>query len=128
MAGFGTVPRLSSVLAWPAAILTGMAFAAPIAAVAARLDNDTGFTMLFRFGVVPLFLFSGTFFPISQLPGPLQPVAWVTPLWHGVDLCRSLDLGTATAGMTAVHVAYLAALTLMGVALAHRSYSRRLRV
>ncbi len=46
--------------------------------------------------MIPLFLFSGTFFPVSQLPALLQPLAYVTPLWHGVDLCRTLALGTAT--------------------------------
>jgi lipooligosaccharide transport system permease protein len=128
MAAFGTVPHASSVLALPAAVLTGMAFAAPIAAFAATTESDTGFTTLFRFGIVPMFLFSGTFFPVRQLPIALQPVAWVTPLWHGVDLCRSLDLGTATAWLTAVHVCYLSALVVGGLAMAERCYDRRLSV
>ena len=50
--------------------------------------------MIFRFGITPLFLFSGTFFPITQLPTFLQGVAWLSPLWHGVDLTRGLVLGT----------------------------------
>ena len=65
----------AGVLALPAAVLTGLAFAAPIAAFAAAQQNDTGFTTIYRFGVDPAFLFSGTFFPITQLPGWLQPVA-----------------------------------------------------
>jgi lipooligosaccharide transport system permease protein len=128
MAAFGTVPHGYSVLALPAAVLTGMAFAVPVAAFAALQETDVGFSSLFRFGVVPMFLFSGTFFPISQLPAGLRPLAWVTPLWHGVDLCRSIDLGTARAWLTVVHVGYLAALIAVGVVLAQRSYARRLRV
>ena len=82
----------------PSAILTGLAFAAPIAAFAAAQQNDTGFSAIYRFGLIPLFLFSGTFFPIAQLPGWLQPVAQATPLYHGVALCRGLVLGHVRAG------------------------------
>ncbi|MFL6136369.1 MAG: ABC transporter permease [Frankiaceae bacterium] len=128
MVAFGTVPHGYSVLAVPAAVLTGMAFAVPVAAFSATQETDVGFSTLFRFVIVPMFLFSGTFFPIEQLPTGLHQLAWLTPLWHGVDLCRSLDLGTAQAWLTAVHVAYLAALVLVGVALAQRCYARRLQV
>jgi lipooligosaccharide transport system permease protein len=82
--------------------------------------------MLFRFGIIPLFLFSGTFFPISQLPAYIRPLAYVTPLWHGVALCRSLSLGTAQLGASAGHVAYLAAVTALGVLVGNRTYRRRL--
>ena len=69
----------------------------PIFAFAATRETDSGFALLFRFGIMPMFLFSGTFFPVSQLPDWLEPVAWLTPLWHGVDLCRDLALGHACA-------------------------------
>jgi lipooligosaccharide transport system permease protein len=128
MAAFGTLTHPSAVLLLPAAVLTGMAFATPIAAFAATRENDTGFSMLFRFGIVPMFLFSGTFFPIQQLPVGLRPVAYATPLWHGVDLCRAIDLGTATAWLTTGHVAYLLAWVVAGLLLAERAYARRLRV
>ena len=65
---FGAVAGPESILAIPAAVLTGLAFAAPIAAYSATQKDANGFNALFRFGVIPLFLFSGTFFPISQLP------------------------------------------------------------
>ena len=65
------------------------------------------FAAIFRFLVIPMFLFSGTFFPVTQLPALLRPVAYLTPLWHGVDLCRDLALGQIPAGRTALHVAYL---------------------
>jgi lipooligosaccharide transport system permease protein len=109
MVAFGAVLSPLVVLAIPVAALTGMAFSAPIAAFAATQDRMDKFNAIFRFGITPLFLFSGTFFPIEQLPAFLQPLAWVTPLWHGVELCRSLSLGTIGADpvMALVHLAVL---------------------
>jgi lipooligosaccharide transport system permease protein len=124
---FGLVHSVSgALLAMLAGVLTGTAFAAPVAAFSATQARETGFILLYRFGVIPLFLFSGTFFPVSQLPAALQPVAWVTPLWHGVSLCRDLALERGTVGTIAGHAAYLVALTVLGVVLAHRTYRRRL--
>jgi lipooligosaccharide transport system permease protein len=126
MAAFGATKSWDVVLAVPAAVLTGMAFAAPIAAFAATQENETYFNAIFRFMVIPMFLFSGTFFPVSQLPVALRPVAYITPLWHGVDLCRTLALGTATLGRSLLHVAYLAAWLGAGVVAAQVAYRRRL--
>jgi lipooligosaccharide transport system permease protein len=116
-----------AVLAIPAGVLTGTAFAAPIAAFSASQARETGFILLYRFGVIPMFLFSGTFFPVSQLPTALQPVAWVTPLWHGVSLCRDLALGGGSILALLGHAAYLVVLTAVGLRLGLRAYQRRLR-
>jgi lipooligosaccharide transport system permease protein len=116
-----------AVLALPAAVLTGLAFAAPVMAYTARAETESSFAMLYRFGIVPLFLFSGTFFPISQLPGWLEVAAWISPLWHGVDLCRDLVLGQLE-WLDLVHVGYLAALLTVGLWLADRGYRKRLVV
>jgi lipooligosaccharide transport system permease protein len=126
MAAFGTVHSALAVLAIPVGVLTGLAFAAPIAAFAAAQQNDTGFSTIYRFGLIPLFLFSGTFFPITQLPGWLQPIAEATPLYHGVALCRGLVLGHPGATAAGAHLAYLVVLTVVGFVLAQRSYRRRL--
>ena len=126
MAAFGTTKSWTAVWTLPAGLLTGLAFAAPIVAYAATQERDSGFNAIYRFGVVPLFLFSGTFFPVEQLPTALQPIAYATPLWHGVDLCRTLALGTAEPLMTLAHVAYLGALVLLGVVWARRTYASRL--
>ena len=77
MAAFGVVYSPWAILALPAAVLTGMAFAAPVSAFAATQDKDSSFSTLYRFAIIPMFLFSGTFFPISQLPTWLQVVAYV---------------------------------------------------
>jgi len=126
MAVFGAAGSPWVIVSLPAAVLTGLAFAAPIEAYAMTCNKDTSFAMLFRFGIIPLFLFSGTFFPITQLPAYVRPLAYVTPLWHGVALCRSLSLGTAQLGASAGHVGYLAALTALGIYLGNRTYRRRL--
>jgi lipooligosaccharide transport system permease protein len=123
---FGAVTGPESILAVPAAVLTGLAFAAPIAAYSATQKDANGFNALFRFGVIPLFLFSGTFFPITQLPELLQLVAVLTPLWHGVDLCRSLALGYAEPLPTAIHVIYLGTMATAGFAAALTTFQRRL--
>ena len=109
-----------------AAVLCGLAFAAPMAALAARIENSMGLTAVFRFAILPIFLFSGTFFPITQLPEWLQPIAWATPLWHGVSLCRGLGTGDLEPLPTLGHVAYLVVCTAVGAVLAVRFVSRRL--
>jgi lipooligosaccharide transport system permease protein len=128
MAVFGAIESPWAVLALPAAVLTGLAFAAPIEAWAISLTKDSPFAYLFRFGLIPLFLFSGTFFPVSQLPVWAQPVAYATPLWHGVALCRSLTLGQIPVLESLGHTAYLIALALAGLYAGHRTYRRRLYV
>jgi lipooligosaccharide transport system permease protein len=123
---FGGIQSWLAVFALPAALLTGLAFSAPVEAYAASTDADTGFSALFRFGVVPMFLFSGTFFPVTRLPEVLQWVAYATPLWHGVDLCRGLVLGTIGAAAAVGHAAYLLAWIVGGLAVARVKYRQRL--
>jgi lipooligosaccharide transport system permease protein len=130
MWAFGAIRSAWVVLAYPAAVLTGLAFAAPIAAWAVTVKVETSFNYIFRFVMMPLALFSGTFFPLSQLPAGLRAVAYATPLWHGVALCRAFSLGTAArdpVGMLG-HVTYLAVLAAAGIWAGARTYRRRLYV
>lgn len=110
-----------------AALLCGLAFGALLAAITASVENAQWLPAIFRFGLVPLFLFSGTFFPVSQLPDWVEPLAWATPLWHGVELCRDLASGSTGASAAALHVGYLLALTAIGTFVAVRSTSRKLQ-
>ena len=128
MAAFGAITSPWVLAAVPVAVLTGLAFAAPVEAWAITVSKDTSFALVFRFGMIPLFLFSGTFFPVTQLPVWIRPLAYVTPLWHGVALCRSLSLGTATLGGALVHVGYLTALAAVSIVVGNRTYRRRLCV
>ena len=116
-----------AVLAPLAALLCGLAFGAVLAAITSTVEGDEWLAAIFRFGLVPLFLFSGTFFPVEQLPSWLQLLAWATPLWHGVELCRSLTSGQVDAAAMIVHVVYLVALTALGVALTVRAQREKLR-
>jgi lipooligosaccharide transport system permease protein len=128
MVVFGATRSPLVIFAIPVAALTGMAFSAPIAAFAASQDRMDKFNALFRFGITPLFLFSGTFFPVEQLPAFLQPLAWVTPLWHGVELCRGLSLGTIGADplLDFVHLLVLVAFAGGGTLATVVTFRRRL--
>jgi lipooligosaccharide transport system permease protein len=128
MTFFGAAASPLILLAIPAAVLTGLAFSTPIAAFAATQRNPEKFNAIFRFGITPLFLFSGTFFPISNLPGMIQPIAWLSPLWHGVELSRALALGTIGHDpvVAVVHVAVLGAIFFVGLGWAFRTVEARL--
>jgi lipooligosaccharide transport system permease protein len=116
-----------TLVALAAAVLTGLAFAAPVYAVSAGANSDQVFVLIYRLGVMPMFLFSGAFFPISNLDEPLQWVAKLTPLWHGVELCRMGALGVWDLSML-VHVAYLCLFAGVGLWWGVRRLSRRLVV
>ena len=125
---FGAAASPLILLAIPSAVLTGMAFSAPIVAFAATQRTPEKFNAVFRFGITPLFLFSGTFFPISNLPEVIRPIAWLSPLWHGVELSRGLALGTIGANpiMAVAHVAILTTIFVLGTAWAYRTVEARL--
>jgi len=124
---FGGVASAGIGLSLLAAVLTGAAVASLVMAFAATVENEgAAFTTLFRFVVIPMTLFSGTFFPVDRLPGWVQPVAWVSPLWHGTELARDAALGVWRPLAALGHVAYLVALLVVGVVLVTRCYARRL--
>ncbi len=124
---FGIARWPSAVLAIPAAILTGLAFSSVVMAFAATQRTGEGFSWMFRFIVNPLFLFSGTFFPLSQLPDAVQWAAALTPLYHGVSLVRGAVLADAGfLGAWPLHIAYLLGMLAIGAWLAHRLLKRRL--
>jgi lipooligosaccharide transport system permease protein len=116
------------VLGIPIAVLTGMSFAAPIAAFSATQRTPARFNVIFRFLITPLFLFSGVFFPIDTLPNFLQAVAWLSPLWHGVVLTRSLVFGVAgmAPGLMLIHLSILIGFVTVGTLATVRNIERRL--
>jgi lipooligosaccharide transport system permease protein len=126
MALFHVIASPLAVAALPAAVLTGVAFATPVMAFSATQETDQSFVLLYRFAVVPLFLFSGTFFPVSELPYWLQIVARVSPLYQGVSLCRDLVLGRFIGVEYLGHIAYMAVMLIGGVLAARVTYRRRL--
>ncbi|MBD8869833.1 ABC transporter permease [Nocardioides donggukensis] len=107
-------------------ILVGLAFATPIYGLSAGLRNEAAFALVFRLGIIPMFLFSGAFFPVGNLSPALETLARLTPLWHGVDLTRMFTLGTLEAGPALVHLGYLLAMAGLGYLWVVRRLTRRL--
>ena len=125
---FGAAPGPFGWLAVLVALLTGLAFGALFMAYSATLIDDSGqIAMVMRFVILPMTLFSGTFFPLSVLPVYLQWIGWISPLWHGTELSRVFAYGlTEPLWLSVVHVLYLAGLLVVGWTLARRITVRRL--
>jgi lipooligosaccharide transport system permease protein len=112
------------ILAIPAAVLIGWGFAAIGMAATTFMRTWQDFDLL-QLVLLPLFLFSATFYPITVYPEPIQVFVQLTPLYHGVDLLRSLATGTVGPG-TLVHVGYLLAMGLIGLAIVSRRLDKLL--
>ncbi len=126
MAIFGVSAGWWVLATLPAALITGLAFAIPAAAWVITQRSMARLQTLFRFLLMPMYMFSGTFFALGQLPGGLRLLASALPLAQGVALCRSLSLGRASLPAVAGHSAYLLALILAGILIARVTYRRRL--
>ena len=126
LAMFESTRSFGLLLAVPFGALTGVAFAAPLTAWSATRELDRSFPSINRFIIMPLFLFGGAFYPIDQLPDWLQTVAKVTPLWHGVELCRNAVHGRLELGPSVVHVVFLSAVATAGWLAARITFARRL--
>jgi lipooligosaccharide transport system permease protein len=126
MVPFGAAGAADAIAMVPIAVITGLAFAMPIQAFTATQRKDVAFAVINRFIVVPLFLFSGIFFPITQLPPLLQPIAYATPLWHGVALARQISIGPIDPALAAFNLAVIGAFIGVGVGAAAVTFRRRL--
>lgn len=124
----GLVDLPQSLLVIPLAFLAGLLFAAIAAcftALSPSIDSLSYPSLLY---IAPMFLFSGTFFPISLLPGPLQVFALIAlPLTHVVSLCRGITVGAAMP-LWPVHLAWILGGIIVAVFLAIRLFERRLIV
>jgi lipooligosaccharide transport system permease protein len=110
------------------ALLGGLSFGIPLMAYAASIQDDKGqFALVQRFIFMPMFLFSGTFYPLSNLPDWLEWIGWISPLWHASELGRVVTYGQPTPPvMIVVHVAYLLVLAIGGLIIGRRLFERRL--
>jgi lipooligosaccharide transport system permease protein len=118
MAALGDIDSGWAAMALPAAILIGFAFAAVAMAATTYMRSWTDFDLV-NLVILPLFLFSTTFYPLSTYPRWLQIVIEFTPLFHGVVLVRSLTLGDVGWALLG-HAAYLISLGVVGVLVAGR--------
>ena len=113
-------------LAIPATVLCAVTFSALLASYSVRQDSDVSFFLIMRLGVLPLFLFSGTFFPVEQLPGAVQPLALLSPLWHGVELARGATTGSLGLVSAVGHIVFLGTVTAVATWWGSRGFAERL--
>jgi lipooligosaccharide transport system permease protein len=127
MSCFGALHRWQGLIGVPVAALTGLAFAAPVLALSASVQSEgQAFNILFRFVVTPMFLFSGTFYPISELPRWGEVLAYISPLWHGTELARGAALGGLSNLAALGHTSYLLLWLAAGIGLSRWRFRVRL--
>lgn len=136
VACFGGLRSIASLLVIPVATLGALAIATPIAAYSATIEDEgSSFNVIFRFVVTPMFLFSGTFYPITSLPEWVRVLAWISPLWHATELSRWVALGplhlrsgvgSLSLPMALVHLIFLVVPALAGATVAIRNFQKRL--
>ena len=126
--GFGAVPLASMPMLFLIASLAGLSFGALMLAATSFVKEDDGFfAIIARFVVAPMFLFSGTFYPLEQMPIFLQWIGWISPLWHSTNFARSVSFGLEVPGwLLIIHVAFLANSLVAGVLIARRQFASRL--
>lgn len=127
LTGFGVPTGPMSLLAPLAAAGTAMAFAALISAWTGQAKGDQGFPVVLRLGVLPLYLFSGAFYPVDQLPSAMAWFSRLTPVWHGVQLCRGLIIDRELSFEAAVgHAAVILGFILVGIYAGRRTFTKAL--
>jgi lipooligosaccharide transport system permease protein len=127
MALFATLHSWWTPLVVPICLLLAAATSLPVMAFSATIKSDNMFALIYRFAVIPMTLFAGVFFPVSAMPAVVRWLAYLSPLWHGVELCRAVTLGWPVTAAPIVHVLYLGVWAAGGMALARRQFVRRLR-
>lgn len=125
---FGAIPVSSLLPLMASSLLAGVAWSAAIMAVSANLKNDDGvFAIIGRFIIAPMFLFSGTFYPINLMPIYLQWIGWISPLWHATQLGRDYTIGlNEPMWLQVVHYAYFAIMLIVSMTIVYRAFVRRL--
>ncbi len=121
----GALTSWWAVLCPLAAGLTVSAIASAVCSYTVRQEDENIFALVMRLGALPMFLFSGAFFPLSQMPAAVAWLSRMLPGWHGVELCRDLAGGDFGLG-TVVNVVYLATMTIVGSVLVISGFERRL--
>ena len=114
-----------ALLALPAALLIGIAFGAVGFATTTYLKSWQDFDMV-NLVMMPMFLFSATFYPLDVYPPVLQTIAQISPLYHGVEIIRGLTLGVIQVEMLG-HIAFLVVMTTAGFAVTARRLEKLLK-
>jgi lipooligosaccharide transport system permease protein len=128
---FGVAGGPAGLLMIPVAVLCALACAVWVLALSAGVSDDgpMAFNLLLRFVVLPMTLFSASFFPITQLPWAVRWLAFLSPLWHGNELARDAALGGGLPGWAVLaHLVFLLVMLVSGFVVARRRFTRRLVV
>ncbi len=125
---FGALESDRAWLAIVTAILAGAGFGALMLGLISFIENEDLFlTVVNRMIIMPMFLFSGTFYPLSNMPIFLQPIGWISPIWHATELGRFLTYDYPISGiMVTVHIAVMLVLLFTGLLWAFKNFERRL--
>lgn len=126
MALFGTVHSWWAVAVVPVCVLLAASLSGVVMAYSASIRSDNMFALPYRFLVIPMTLFAGAFFPVEAMPAFARWAAYVSPMWHGVELCRAATLGLPSALAPPAHLGYLALWALAGYVLARWRFAARL--
>jgi lipooligosaccharide transport system permease protein len=126
---FGAIPLSSALPLFVSSMIAALAFGAAMLAVTVRIENDDAlFAIIGRFVIAPMFLFSGTFYPLDQMPIYLQWIGWISPMWHSTQLGRFLSYGMPLEVWEVImHGGFLAALFTLGMLLAYPKFESRLQ-
>lgn len=126
---FGAIPLSSALPLFFTSIFAALAFGAAMLAVTVRIENDTTlFAIIGRFVIAPMFLFSGTFYPLDQMPIYLQWIGWISPMWHSTQLGRFLSYGMPLElWQLAMHATFLATVFVIGMLFAYPKFESRLQ-
>jgi lipooligosaccharide transport system permease protein len=110
------------------ACIAALCYASVMLAASAFVKIDGNFfEIIQRLIIMPMFMFSGTFFPLENMPIYLQVFGWISPLWHATNLGRAISFGHEITGwLLIVHILYLGAMAVVGLKIAYRQFSKRL--
>ena len=125
LAGLGLLSSPLGLLAFPAAMVVGFAFAGAGMAATTFVRKWSDFDYL-QLAIMPMFLFSGTFYPINAYPPALQAFGQATPLYRGVHLIRAMTTGTPDATLLG-DLVYLVAMGTIGLAITSRRLTKLLQ-
>jgi len=123
---FGVTHSWWALTVVPVAVLLALAVSGPILAYSASVKSDNMFALMYRFAIIPMTLFAGVFFPVSSMPLAARWIAYLSPLWHGIELARYATLGLPSALSIWVHLGYLGVWTVGGYRLARWRFAKRL--
>lgn len=126
---FGAIPLSSVLPLFVSSMVAALAFGAAMLAVTVRIENDDAlFAIIGRFVIAPMFLFSGTFYPLDQMPIYLQWIGWISPMWHSTQLGRFLSYGMPLEiWQVLMHTGFLVAVYAVGMLMAYPKFESRLQ-